>query len=198
MKKKIILASGSPRRKEILESLKICFEKQKSSFDEESVLSSIEDPIELVKILAYEKASSAIKCERRDGIYLGADTIVVFDEKVLGKPKSMEEAEEFLKLLSGKMHYVYTGIALIDSSSSKEFVGFGETKVYMRAFGDREIKDYIKTQEPMDKAGAYGIQGVGATLIEKIEGDFYNVMGLPIPKLVEGLKTLGIEYFDLI
>lgn len=190
----IILASASPRRSEILDNLKIPFKKRTSSFDEASIL--IKEPIELVKALAYEKAKNVIYQADMDEIYIGADTVVVFNGEILGKPKDIDEAYMYLKMLSGKVHSVFTGLSLIHPFYKKTYIDYCETKVYMRNFNEKEITAYINTNEPMDKAGAYGIQGFGAVLIDKIEGDYFNVVGLPISKLIDGLSYLGLDYFD--
>ncbi|MBC7958325.1 MAG: septum formation inhibitor Maf [Vallitaleaceae bacterium] len=190
----IILASASPRRSEILENLKIPFQKRTSSIDESNY--KMDNPLELVKILAYEKARSVRLPQDEDLLIIGADTIVVLGQTILGKPKNAEEATTYLKLLSGKAHSVYTGLAMIKSRDEALFLDYCETKVFMRSYRDEEIKAYIQTKEPMDKAGAYGIQGFGAALVEKIEGDYYNVVGLPISKLIEGFQFHGMDYFD--
>lgn len=198
MKNKIILASKSPRRKEILRNLKISYEERNSNFDEEDLCATIEDPVLLVKTLAYEKAKGVISKTDEDFIYLGADTVVVYEGNILGKPRNELEAANFLSLLSGKMHYVYTGIALLRPALDQIFCDFEETKVFMRDLSKDEINDYIKTNEPMDKAGAYAIQGIGSVFIDRIDGDYFNVVGLPIPKLMEGFKRFNIHYFDQI
>jgi len=192
--KNIILASASPRRSEILQNLRIPFEKRVSSIDEEAF--TTKDPIETVKRLAFEKAKSVVRDSTEDGLIIGADTIVVYNNEILGKPKNDEEALRYLKLLSGKKHYVYSGLSMLWPAQDKTFIDYCETLVYMRDYNDLEIEAYIRTKEPLDKAGAYGIQGYGAALIEKIDGDYYNVVGLPISKLIEGFQTLGVDYFD--
>lgn len=192
--KNIILASASPRRSEILENLRIPFTKRVSTIDEQAFVLS--DPIETVKQLAYEKVKSVIQSNTEDFIIIGADTIVVYDNKILGKPQNSEEAFKYLKLLSGKKHSVFSGIAMIWPALEIEFISFCETSVFMRPYNDLEIEAYIRTKEPLDKAGAYGIQGYGAALVDKIDGDYYNVVGLPISKLIEGFHTLGVDYFD--
>ncbi|PKM50250.1 MAG: hypothetical protein CVV02_12225 [Firmicutes bacterium HGW-Firmicutes-7] len=189
----IVLASASPRRSEILEKLNIPFEKRMSSIDEKKYVN--DNSIELVKMLAYEKANSVVN-ELEDRIIIGADTVVVYENQVLGKPNSHDEAFHFLKQLSGKKHYVYSGIAMLSPYKKKVFIDYCETKVFMRDYKEHEINAYIKTMEPFGKAGAYAIQGFGATLVDKIEGDYYNVVGLPISKLIEGFTYLGVDYFN--
>lgn len=192
--KKIILASASPRRSEILENLKIPFEKRTSPIDEQAY--KISDPNEMVKTLAYEKAKSVLKMDDQDAIIIGADTIVVYQQRILGKPIDQNEARMYLELLSGKEHSVFSGIAMLEVSTGKVYRQSCETKVTMRAYKEQEILAYILTNEPMDKAGAYAIQGFGSALVESIHGDYFNVVGLPISKLIEGFEFLGIDYFD--
>ena len=142
------------------------------------------DPVSHVLELSRKKAESVAK-RVRDSIILGADTIVVLDREILGKPKDSDEAFKMLKKLSGKEHKVYTGISLVDKDKGRVLSGYQLTKVKFNQLKDKEIKDYIDTGEPLDKAGAYGIQGMGNFLVEKIEGDLDNVIGLPLRKLEE-------------
>ncbi|NDL67757.1 Maf family protein [Anaerotalea alkaliphila] len=195
MKHKILLASQSPRRKEILRNLGIPFSVRQSWFDEDLCLERSEDPVELVEALARGKAAGAAEDVRPGELVLGADTVVVFEGRILGKPRDRAEALEFLGRLSGREHLVVTGIALLDPVGGREFVSHGVTKVRMRPFAREEMEGYIGTGEPLDKAGAYGIQGYGAVLVEGIEGDYFNVVGLPVGKLLEGLREMGVDYF---
>jgi len=188
----IVLASNSPRRSEILKNLKINFTKCASDVNEEQF--QIDNPIELVQILAHEKAKSVLKQFSSNTIVIGADTIVTYENKILTKPKSRQDAYDYLRMLSGKKHSVFSGIAIINNV--KSYISFAETYVYMRSYTDEEILSYIETKEPLDKAGAYAIQGYGSVLVDKIDGDYYNVVGLPISKLIEGLKTFNIDYFN--
>lgn len=190
----IVLASASPRRSEILDNLNIKYAKVVSNINEEVYKN--ENPIELVKTLAYEKANSVLELIPRDSIVIGADTIVVFNNLILGKPKDDNEAFTHLKMLSGKPHYVYSGISMIYNDNT--YINYGSTKVFMKEYSEDEIKSYINTREPLDKAGAYGIQGIGSVFIEKIEGDFFTVMGLPVVKMIEGFRHLGFDYFNII
>jgi septum formation protein len=190
----IVLASASPRRSDILNNLNIKFKKIVSNINEDIYFDN--NPIELVKILAYEKAKKIVPLVDEDSIIIGADTVVVFENQILGKPKDKNEAYKYLKMLAGKIHYVYSGIAMINTKGTK-FIDCGETKVYMRNYSEEEISYYINTNEPLDKAGAYGIQGIGSVLVKKIDGDYYNVVGLPITKLIKGFSELGLNYFDL-
>lgn len=176
----MILASGSPRRHELLTSLGIEFRVLVSNI-EEILNESLPIP-EQVMDLAKQKAD-ALGIENE--LILAADTIVVIDDEILGKPVDEDDAFQMLRKLSGRVHYVYTGCCLKEGSDYRTF--FEETKIIFKELSDQEIKDYIATEEPMDKAGAYGIQGLGGALVDSYEGDFYNVMGLPLDKLKEHL-----------
>lgn len=192
--KKIVLASASPRRTEILDTLKIPYMVRISNLNEDNYTDN--NPIELVKTLANEKARDVIKKHETDIVIIAADTIVCCDNIVLGKPHNTEKAMEYLKLLKGKTHSVYTGIAIIDTATNISYIDYCETKVTMRKYSDAEIISYINTKEPYDKAGAYAIQGIGAALVSGISGDYSNVVGLPISKLIEGFKKLNMDFFN--
>ncbi|GMQ56120.1 Maf-like protein [Vallitalea sediminicola] len=194
--KNIILASKSPRRKELLERLNISFDIKISRVDEDSFKQ--DSPWEFVEKLAYEKANSVSKLVDEDSLVIGCDTVVVFENEILGKPKNIGQAADYLKKLSGNKHLVYSGIAILDVGSNKKYISHEVTEVYMKDLNEEEIAYYINTGEPLDKAGAYGIQGVGAIFIEKINGDYYNVMGLPLNKLYKGLNKLGVNYFEIV
>ena len=183
--KKIILASASPRRRDLLDQIGLEFEIKPSDVDE-SIPEN--DPIKLVKKLALLKARDI--AQNVEGIVIGADTIVVDDQTILGKPETREDAFEMLKGLSGKQHQVITGVAVIDTESDREWVDLGITQVFFRSLSDAEINDYIDSGEPMGKAGSYAIQEKGALFVEKIEGDFFNVVGLPLVKMAELLKEI--------
>lgn len=187
----LILASGSPRRKEILEQIGFPFTVIPSQ--KEEVISD-EDPSEAVKRLAKMKAEDIADQVEENFVILGADTIVVLDNKILGKPKNKEEAYDMLWSLQGKTHEVFTGVSIIEQTDGKrkEFTFAQVTKVTIYPMTKEEIDRYIKTNEPMDKAGAYAIQGKFAVFIEKIEGDFYNVVGLPISSVYKVLKKEGM------
>ena len=186
----IILASKSPRRKEILENTKVRFSIKESQINE--VIKSKESPKETVKRLAYEKALDVAK-KHTDSLVIGADTIVVIDNKILGKPKDEKDAFNMIKLLSGKTHYVITGFALVNLSLNKEIVDCEVSEVTFKELSDECIKDYIKTKESLDKAGAYGIHGYGGLLVKNIQGDYFNIVGLPISKISDCLKN----HFDI-
>ncbi len=177
----LILASASPRRKELLSNLNIDFKVIKSNVQE--FVDEKEKPSIIAMGLSLQKAIDvANKIDEKD-IIIGADTIVVLDKEILGKPENERDAFNMLKKLSGKYHEVITGISIIRISDHKKIVDYEVTKVKMRELDDDMIMRYIKTKEPLDKAGAYGIQGYGSLLVEKIEGDYFNVVGLPIGKL---------------
>lgn len=189
MSKKIILASASPRRRELLEQIGIQFEVDAVS-GEEIYLSEI--PSEIVKELALNKAeNTARKRQSKNELIIGADTIVVMDGKILGKPKDEREAYEMLSGLQGRSHEVYTGTAVLefDQNGAKKVQTHAErTKVFVHEMNEEELNAYISCGEPMDKAGAYGIQGRFAAFIDRIEGDYYNVVGLPLAYVYQCLK----------
>ena len=193
MKKKIILASTSPRRHGMARQMGLEFEIVPSNYEEN--MSVDLNPEKLAMTLAYGKAKEV--SERiKEGIILGIDTFVVFNNKKLGKPKSKEEAFETLKVLSGKIHEVYSGIAIINCETGVEIKDFEVTKVKFRKLNDDEINSYIKTGEPMDKAGAYGIQGLGSIFVEKVDGCYTNVVGFPVYNIYKNLKKLGVDIFE--
>ncbi|MBI2074934.1 MAG: septum formation inhibitor Maf [Candidatus Levybacteria bacterium] len=188
--KKIVLASGSPRRKLILQQIGLKFEvlvsNQKEKVDPRLT------PAELAEKLSLQKAK-AVAPKYKNAIIIAADTIVVFKGKILGKPKTEENAKKMLKTLSGEAHFVITGFTIIDSDSKKSITKSVKTKVYIKKLSSEEIESYVATKEPLDKAGAYGINELGGVIVEKIEGDFYNVVGLPLFTVVEQLKKFGVE-----
>jgi len=179
----IILASQSPRRKELLKMCGYEFEVKPAEADE--TLPEGITPGEAVCHLSRIKAEAA---DDGENIIIGSDTVVASEGEILGKPHSDEDAFSMLKKLSGKVHSVFTGVTLIKKKEKITF--FEETKVEFYPLSDEEIKDYIKTGEPKDKAGAYGIQGYGGLLVKGISGDFNNVVGLPVARLSRELKKL--------
>lgn len=185
--KKLILASQSPRRKQLLEQVRIPFSVSSSNVDE-SYPPHL-SPSEIVQFLAKKKARSVLK-ENEDAVVLGSDTVVVLDEKILGKPNDETEAKTMLKKLSGRTHSVVTGVAIV--SSKKEAVFSVESLVTFYDLTEEEIDFYIRTREPFDKAGAYGIQGIGAFLVKEIQGDYFSIVGLPVARTVRELKKFGI------
>lgn len=178
--KKIILASSSPRRKEILEKYNVDFQIIKSYVDEK--VSKNDDPYQVVMSLAFQKAENISKGLDYEAIVLAADTVVYMD-RVIGKPRDEKDAYRILESLSGKEHLVITGIAIIDTSLGKKIVDYEVTKVKFRELQPEKINSYLSTGEFKDKAGAYGIQGYGEILVDWIEGPYSNVVGLPIVKI---------------
>jgi len=182
--KRLVLASGSPRRRELIAILGIPFEVVPSEYDEKL---SNELPELLVKELSFQKCREVVDRLRRedygDAVVIGADTIVVLGREILGKPHSSREAEEMLHMLSGMTHSVFTGVTLMETGSERRASFFEKTDVTMFDLSDEEIREYVATGEPMDKAGAYGIQGKGSLLVSGISGDYFNVVGLPVARL---------------
>jgi septum formation protein len=189
MSVKVILASGSPRRRQLLELIGIPHEVRPSNIDE--TMRSREAPRRHAERLAREKAS-AIATREGDVITIAADTIVVVNRQVLGKPRDIEDARRMLSMLSGRQHTVITAVAVARGRKLRSAIE--EVKVKFRRLRDEEIDAYIATGEPMDKAGAYGIQGFGATIVECVDGDYFAVMGLPLARLVTLLRDLGVRY----
>jgi septum formation protein len=186
----IILASTSPRRKEILAKTKLPFVAVPSNYEEDMTLQM--SPIDLAKYLSAGKALSLIN-DHKDAIIIGADTFVVFQNKLLGKPKNEEQAREMLQMLRGNENDLITGVTIIDTLNNKEKSFHEISKVFMKDISDEIITAYIKTGEPLHMAGAYSIQEIGAIFIDKIEGDFFNAMGLPLARLAEELKGFGVN-----
>lgn len=190
---KIILASGSPRRKELLEQIKLPYEVIVSDVDETT---QPEKPEQIVRELSKRKAIDVFKSsydfpDSDDTlIVIGADTVVAHNGKILGKPLDYDDAFSMIKSYSGQSHHVYTGVTLAGKKNGKKFVDsfVEDTKVYVTAMTDEEIHQYLRTGESMDKAGAYGIQGAFAAYISGIEGDYFNVVGLPLCALQTNLK----------
>lgn len=186
---RIVLGSGSPRRKELLEQIGVEFDICRAEGEE--IITS-EDPVEAVKELALQKALEVSGiCNGR--IVIGADTVVASDGRILGKPKDRADALRMLRMLQGKTHQVITGVAVI-LEDQKKTVNFAEvTKVHVCPMTEEQIERYVDTGEPMDKAGAYGIQGRFAAYVSGIEGDYNNVVGLPVAKLYQELLAEGTD-----
>jgi len=193
MKQKIILASTSPRRHELAKTMGLDFEVVPSKFEEDMSLKL--SPEKLVMELAFGKANDVAK-RFNEGIIIGCDTIVAVGKKVLGKPKSEKDAFKMLKSYSGKSHKVLSGIAIIDCKTKKYIKDFETTKVYFTKLSDKEINSYIKTKEPMDKAGAYGIQDLSSIFIKKIDGCYFNVVGFPVHLIYKSLQKFNINIFE--
>lgn len=190
--KKIILGSGSPRRKELLSQIGVPFEVRVSE-KEEIYTQTI--PKEIVKELALMKAENvASELPAKNTIVIGADTVVVHQDQILGKPKDEQDAFRMIQSLQGDVHQVYTGVAILDFDGDGEKTVIShavETRVFVNPMSEEEIWKYVQSKEPMDKAGAYGIQGKFSAFIEKIEGDYFNVVGLPVSYVYQMLKQLG-------
>lgn len=187
--KKIILASASPRRKQLLKQIGLRFKVEPSNY-EENIRSALE-PHELAQKISLQKAE-VVASKHKDAIVIAADTFIVFGGQILGKPGTEKEARKMLKMISGKSHSVITGLSIIDTGKNKKLSKSVETKIHMRKLTPPEINAYVESKEPLDKAGAYAIQGLGAVFVEKIEGDYFNVIGLPLSALTEALKEFGI------
>lgn len=188
--KTIILASASPRRKELLKRIGLKFKVDPSNYEEN--ISSELEPHELAKSLSLEKAKLVAK-KHMNALVIAADTFIVFEGKILGKPRTETEAKEMLETISGRQHSVITGFTIIDTENNKALSKAVETKVYIRKLSSNEIDAYVESKEPLDKAGAYAIQGLGSVIVEKIEGDYFNVIGLPLSALTESLKEFGVH-----
>ena len=189
----MILASASPRRKEILENFGFSFKTIVKNIDETSNKTRAEEKI---LEIATKKAMETAKDFPNENV-VGADTVVVIDGKILGKPKDKDEAFKMLKSLSGRQHEVITAFSFVNINKNISYSDYEITKVYFKNLTDKDINWYINTKEPMDKAGAYGIQGKGAFFVEKIEGDFFSVMGFPLGKFVRFLDEIGFDLNNL-
>ncbi len=186
---KIILASTSPRRLKLLKGLGLKVKVVESKVRESKF--DIPNPEKLVKTLALTKAQEAAR-RTKSGLIIGADTIVVHRSKILGKPKNRKEAKAMLRELSGKTHEVLTGLAVVDASTSKTRVDVVKTKVKFRKLTEEEISNHVATAKPLDKAGAYAIQGKAGLFVERIDGCYFNVVGLPLARLAEILKEFNV------
>lgn len=179
----LILASKSERRIKLLKDIGLEFEIADHKVNES--YSKKATPQTIVQTLSKRKAEGVLKLYP-DATVIAADTIVVFEDEVLGKPLNEDDAFKMLKKLSGKKHQVFTGVTIVNKNKSKTF--YSVSDVYMKPYHDIEIYEYIKTKEPLDKAGAYGIQGEGSKLVEKYTGDFFTIVGLPVKELQKELK----------
>ncbi len=186
---KIVLASTSPRRRELMERLGVPFDVIAPEGVEEIQEG---DPREVVTINASAKASK-VADGLSEGLVVGADTVVVVGETIMGKAEDPKEARAMLAALEGRMHRVLTGLAVVDAETGRGDVAVVETMVWIRPLTDQEIGDYVSTGEPMGKAGGYAIQGAGGALVERIEGCFENVVGLPLSRLRSMLEGFGLE-----
>jgi septum formation protein len=188
---KIVLASASPRRAEILRNAGIPFETRAAAVDESRRPGELR--ADYVRRLALAKARAAASAQSgsTDCLFIGADTVVVAADEILGKPESPEDARRMLRLLSGAVHEVHTGLAIIRRPGAIEGIVEEVTSVTFALLSDEEIESYIATGEPFDKAGAYGIQGIGGRYVTRIEGCYFNVMGLPLARLWSLLREFG-------
>ena len=186
----IVLASASTRRKELLEKISLHFTVDPSDYPEAAYFEL--KPHERAKQVSLEKAR-AVAARHSNALIIAADTFIVSAGQVMGKPHSPNEAKRMLKALSGRSHVAITGFTILDTTNGKTLSRVVETMVYMRKLSEREIDSYVSSSEPLDKAGAYAIQGLGSVLIDKIEGDYYNVMGLPLSTFAQALKSFGVH-----
>ena len=189
---KLILASGSPRRRELMERMGLTFSVQAADVDETLVpgLTAREQVVRLSRI----KAQAVAETAGEGAVIVAADTVVVLDGIILGKPKDRQDAKKMLRAFSGRSHHVLTGMTVLDPGGME--CHCEETEVYFRSLSQGEIDAYIATGEPMDKAGAYGIQGYAALFVEKLAGDYYNVMGLPVCALGQMLRRAGVPVLE--
>jgi len=192
---RIILASKSPRRREILSNIGLEFEVLESSYEE--VVDLTKTPSEIVKYLSLKKAEDVALRIKDNALVIGADTVVVYDNMIMGKPENKGQSFDMLKNLSGNWHNVYTGVCVLNPSTMQCSVDYEKSSVKIKVLSDEEIYDYIDTKEPIDKAGSYAIQGVGSLLVERIEGCYFNIVGLPIFKLSSMLKEFGVDLLKL-
>lgn len=189
--KKIVLASASPRRKELLQAIGLEFEIIPADIDE--TLESDKFSLNAIEKLALDKALDVSKRINYPALIIGSDTVVVIDDQVLGKPKDKEDAFTMLNKLSGRTHKVISAIAIYDTVQDKTLVDSVSSEVTFREMTDKEITNYIESSEPMDKAGAYAIQGIGGIFVSSICGCYSNIVGISIFKLAEMLKAFGIS-----
>jgi septum formation protein len=189
-KKPIILASASPRRKELMDLIGLEFTVDTGAYEETMDIDL--PPLELAKFLSLKKAE-AVTSRHGNAVIIAADTFIVFQGALMGKPRDAQEAQKMLRRLSGKTHSVITGYTIIDTEHKKKLSRAVETKVTFRRLTGEEIDAYVRSGEPLDKAGAYAIQGLGAVFVRKIEGDYFNVIGLPLSSLIDSLKKFNIR-----
>jgi septum formation protein len=186
---RIILASNSPRRKELLMQIGVEFEIIPSNFEEQAFDLA---PSKLVEHFAYMKAKDVAQTVKNDALVIGSDTIVYLDE-IMGKPKNREDAFNMLRKLSGKQHHVLSGLSIINTAMGESLTEHECTAVKMKELSSAEITAYVNTGEPLDKAGAYAIQGMGSLFVERIDGDYFNIVGLPLFRLGKMLEQFEIK-----
>ncbi len=188
---KIILASASPRRADLLRTIGVDFEQAPSQVQERPHPDEA-PPDYIIRIARAKVIAAARKIE--SGLIIGADTIVVLDGQLLGKPEDEEDARQMLRSLSGRWHAVMTGVALYDAGTRREVADYEKTLVRFAQLTEKEIDWYVQSQEPLDKAGAYGIQALGGLFVEEIAGNYYNVVGLPLPLVYRLSRRLGYSF----
>ena len=188
--KTIVLASASPRRMALLEQLGLNFTVDAAAWEDEAIVGS--EPHQIARQISLKKAQS-VSGKHPNAIIIAADTFGVIDGQILGKPHSEDEARTMLQTISGRRHAVITGFTVTDTRTGKTVSNSVETAVDIKRLTEGEIETYLKSGEPLDKAGAYAIQGLGAAIVERIEGDYFNVVGLPLCALSETLKEFGIN-----
>jgi septum formation protein len=193
MKQKIILASKSPRRHKLAKQMGLEFEVIPSLYEENMTLKMTAE--NLVMTLAYGKAYEVAK-KKKEGIVVGIDTFIFFKRKIIGKPHTKEKAFEIIKKFSGEKILVYSGMALINCNTKKQIKDFEVSEVEFENMKDEEINNYIKTSEPIDKAGGFAVQGLGSIFIKKINGCYSNIVGFPINNIYKNLQKLGVNIFD--
>ena len=189
--KRIILGSGSPRRRELLAGLDVDFTVDTGNTFEESVPEDA-DPAQVPLLMALGKSHGFHRPLEDDELLITADTVVIVDGAVLGKPHSREEAARMLRLLSGREHAVLTGVSIFDTESGEEISFAEETAVRFRALSDAEIARYVESGDPLDKAGSYGYQSGACIFVEGIRGDYFNVVGLPVCRVAVELRKFGV------
>jgi len=191
LERTVVLASASPRRQELLENIGLHFDTFHPSLDEPLPMQD-EQPEDYVVRLAAEKCKAVVGHLIQDSIVISADTVVCFDGNILGKPKNEQDAIRMLRTLSGNMHTVYTGFSVLDMATNRSIEDYSATNVYFEQLLEHEIQGYVATGLPLDKAGAYGIQGdLGSVFVSRIEGDYFNVVGLPLNKVYRALQKFS-------
>lgn len=191
----LILASASPRRQDLLRQIGLTFRVCPADIDEAAVAVG-PDPAAIAAATAQAKAeavAASLAADSPGAVVLGADTVVALGPELFGKPADEAEAAGMLRRLAGQTHTVYTGVCLVQTATGKQAVAAEATRVTMRSLTDKQIRAYVSSGEPLDKAGAYGIQGLGAVLVERIEGCYFNVVGLPLPRLCRMLEDFSIS-----
>ncbi|MFC5650080.1 Maf family protein [Paenibacillus solisilvae] len=196
----LVLASSSPRRRELVASLDLSLPVLILSTDTDEQTPEHWAPQQIVEQLGLRKALAAVRMladagDRSHSLVIGADTIVVLDGEVMGKPADQAEAVSMLSKLQGRQHDVYTGIACVDTLSERQYIAHRMTRVQMKPLSLARIERYVASGEPMDKAGSYAIQGLGATIVDRIDGCYFNVVGLPLSLLSDMLASYGVEVF---